>query len=138
MVETLLIYGADVDICNQAGDSAFTMGVQGNHVRVCQLLLEDGGIDVNARDVNGDTVLHFITRCYLALGAMGRTRESESLREREREEMGRQRDLIKVLLDNGADMDMENDSGVSPWKLVCGSWFVEVIRVFLNRRYPGS
>lgn len=66
--------------------------VEGNFIDVIKFLIENG-INVNAKDSRGNTVLH-----YLSSGNTGCTDS--------------QYEIAKVILDNGGDLSIKNDNGM--------------------------
>lgn len=55
-VESLLAFGADVDIKDDSGKTALMMAVEGGYIRTVKILL-DKDIQINARDNDGWTAL---------------------------------------------------------------------------------
>ena len=73
--------------------------IDGSYQKIFKLLFEKG-VDINAKDNNGDTALHYACR-YLS----------------------RKREIIEILINNGADVNIVNNDGVSALMYVCDGMF---------------
>jgi len=92
-VEYLIEKGAAVDKANAWGYQPLHLCVPKGYSRVAQLLVEEGGSSVvNAQNCYGATALHYAA------------------------DTGRE-DIVDLLLSNGANPELTQDLGKTPWKL---------------------
>ncbi len=90
VVEALLGKGADVNTKNNYGNIPLHWAVGIGHKEIVEALLDKDGIDVNAQDNDGWTPLHFAAQ-------------------------NGEKDVVKALLDKGANVDVQNDEGETPF-----------------------
>ena len=111
---------------NSEGRSLIFYAVLENNLEIVSLLLSKG-VDINIKDKNGWTPLHYavsehlvdITKMLIEFGSDVNAKDSygNAIISRAVFTSKGRGDIIQVLLQNGADPLMENDSGVSALSL---------------------
>ena len=113
LVKLLLRSGANGNRKSSDGRTLLHCCVCLGHVRIVELLITEGHARVNATDDKGDTPLHYaIVGCEL--------------------------ELVKVLVQYGADLEITNHKGKTPMeKILRGDWYgfttEQLINTLLNR-----
>ncbi len=116
IAELLLDHGADPNARDWGGQTPLHWAVGNGHVSVIELLLERGA-DPNARDANGNTPLH------IAAIAKYFSDEAELMFEIAPRILGPagfpydRTDVVRLLLEYGADPTIENHGGMTPLEL---------------------
>ncbi len=105
--ETLIDRGAIVDQVNVNNWTALHFAVLNEHHEVVQLFMEKGNANVNAKDKNGDTCLHFAS----GLGY---------------------RRMLYELIEYGADVNEVNDNGESPLHLALTYGRLSIAEMLIN------
>jgi len=103
-VQWLLDNGADPNILNTRGFSAFRKACWEGLLEYAEILLYNGA-NINASDKNGDTILH-LARKY-------------------------NKDIIQWLLDNGADLEARDSSEKTPLHIICQKEYLEYAEMFI-------
>ncbi|MCI5057407.1 MAG: ankyrin repeat domain-containing protein [Flavobacteriales bacterium] len=113
-IEFLLENGAEIDKGNTINTNALIGACIGAHGNAIKLLLEKGA-NVNHQDSNGQTALHYLCRYAKQWGGgiitqtvNGVTTEIENTRFKEHQS------VFKVLLESGADVNLETNYGYTP------------------------
>ncbi|HTK03734.1 MAG TPA: ankyrin repeat domain-containing protein [Alphaproteobacteria bacterium] len=135
----LLKKGADVNSRDKLGRTLLINSVIEHNLQMVTLLLEKGA-DVNAKDKNGFTALHFAAQEYLPDIAKLLINSSSEIDSQNvygntplftAVSWSRGRgDLIKLLLLHGADRNLKNFHGVSPFSLAQSIANYDVKRYF--------
>ena len=108
----LLQEGADVNILDPTGRNALLVSV-GSHQKEYIELLKSNGIDINSQDIDGNTALHYPlinvleNKLYLPYST----------------------EIVKILLEEGADPQVKNKEGKSPMDLAVESEESELINL---------
>ncbi|KAI9432788.1 hypothetical protein H4582DRAFT_2102105 [Lactarius indigo] len=106
VVQYLLDHNADADIRDDEGNTALHFAAQFGQLEVCRTLLERN-VEVNPQDNEGSTPLH--------RASQGWTRE--------------QLDVVQLLLDHGADVQLRNCRGKTPSEVSSGPDRQEIMRL---------
>jgi ankyrin repeat protein len=104
LAEFLLLYGANVQAANEDGLTALHMAALRGHIKLMSVLLAHGG-DITAVTKKGQTVLHIACACSTGPGSGKQPR---------RDGMSVAEDTIRFLLDQGTDVNVKDDYGVTP------------------------
>eukprot|EP00949_MAST-11_sp_MAST-11-sp1_P000334 g334.t1 len=110
-LQLLLEYEPDPDAFTKTGFSALGIAARDGNARIANLLVQRFGADVNAQNAAGRSPLHFACQ-------YGAT------------------DVAKLLLSNGAAVDIEDLDGNTPLILACGSnnhGQISTIKLLLQR-----
>ena len=110
VVKMLVRAGAGVRATNDRGCTCLQVAVRSGHTETVRYLVGLPEVDVNHRDADNGTALH------LALWDM-----SEKCT-----------DVVQVLVDAGADMDIQNNNGCSPLHDACASGALDVVKVLVR------
>jgi ankyrin repeat protein len=103
-VELLLQQGADVNIPDPAGRNALLVSVGSNRKEYIRLLVSKG-IDINSRDNDGNTALHYPLMNVL----------------KNKMYLPYSKEIVKTLVEEGADPQIRNKQGKSPMDLAVES-----------------
>lgn len=135
LVSKLLAAGSDVNARNAEGWTALMMAASYNPDGRCARLLLEAGADANFRDANGWTA--FMQAVY-----QGNAEVVELLAPQSRAELDRallvaslagKREVVRVLLDQGADRHAVTDDGDTPLHLAIRRGHAEVAILLLQR-----
>lgn len=104
-------------------------------------LLIDNGADVNVKDEQGNTPLHYaaqegqteISRILISKGADVNAKGFEDATPLHAAAIGGNKDVVVSLLDAGADVDAENYMERTPLHLAAKSGHIDVVKVLLSR-----
>ena len=107
IVFSLLACGAEADRQNNAGRTSLMWGSGVEHTQASRLLLEVGGANVNAQDINACTALH-------AAAATGNGR------------------MVRLLLDSGADVTAKDVDGWTPLDAATVNGHEEVMAMLMS------
>jgi len=129
VVQFLLDHGADVNSREHALNTPLNLAAHSGHADVVQVLLEHNA-DVNSNDEDGLTPLHDVVNSYdpkggypqvvrllLAYGANTNahaTNQGTPLHLVADGQHGLDLDVARLLLEHGADVDLENGEGMTP------------------------
>ena len=115
-IELLLQQRADVNIPDPTGRNALLVSV-GSHQKEYIALLVSNGIDINSQDNDGNTALHYPlfnvleNKLYLPLS----------------------KEIVKILMEEGADPHIRNKGGKSPTDLAVESGENELINLLKSK-----
>jgi len=135
VVELLLSRGADPNARDAAGQTPLHWAVGEGHVDIVELLLERGA-DPNAKDYAGNTPLH------IAAMAKYFSDVAEVMFEVAPKILSPvpydRTDVVRLLLEYGADPALENEYGLTPLKLAIKEDNEEVAEIIASRLPPES
>jgi ankyrin repeat protein len=120
-IEHLLQQGADVNIPDPTGRNALLVSVGSNQKEYISLLVSKG-IDINSQDDNGNTALHYPLSNVL----------------RDKMYLPYSTEIVKILLEEGADPHIRNNEGKSPMDLAVESGENELINLLKSSRFNTS
>ncbi len=92
-IQDLIAVGCPIDAKTKFGHTAFQYAVGKKHFKLAEYLLSNGA-EVNARNINGGTILHLA-----AAFGMGNPK------------------TVEFLLSNGADIHVRDNKGETAWDL---------------------
>lgn len=92
---------------DKARHTPFCVAVIKGFITIAELMLQDEMSDINFRDYEGDTPLHWAVLLDNA-------------------------PMVQFLLDNGADISQSNNSGNNAVMIACINQRVEILRLLLN------
>ncbi|CAH8484520.1 unnamed protein product [Heterobilharzia americana] len=118
VVRLLLFWGATVDIMDYAGRSLLSIGAQIKNSQIVQELLARG-LDEAHKDHSGCTPLHLAVERY--------TVENELNEQEQYEE-----EVIRLLLDAGANIEEIDNSGRTPLLVACETNNMIAVKTLLN------
>lgn len=149
IAKKLLELGLDANITTDANTTPLHyLGWQGT-VETAELLLEHGA-DINARNDNGGTPLTFaarsnfeLTRFYLSRGADVNPHiqnniddsqsQTHSMTPLHRAVQGDSLNIVTLLVEHGADLNIPDDHGVTPLHYAVGNCNVEISRYLISQ-----
>jgi ankyrin repeat protein len=111
-IDLLIQHGADLSITDPAGRNALLVSVSSHQKEYIELLVSKG-IDINSRDNDGNTALHYPlinvlkNKLYLPYS----------------------KEIVKILMEEGADPQIRNKQGKSPMDLAVESGENELINL---------
>ncbi len=134
IVEVLLTAGANVNATSEIGDTSLTMAVASGDTEIVDLLIERGA-DLTVRDKYGSTVLHKAAResdgemmkRLLATGVDPNLKDSEDntpliIAPGNLDVVtGKSIDIVRLLIEKGADVNAKNKYGGTPLHAAIGS-----------------
>ena len=99
------LVGAGAGVCDtvNGGDTCLTVAAEYGHTKTVRYLVGLPEVDVNHRDGDNDTVLHYMSG------------EGDA-------------DAVQLLIDAGADIEMKNCDGCSPLHYACESGALDVVK----------
>ncbi|KAF9641148.1 ankyrin domain protein [Lasiodiplodia theobromae] len=111
-IRALLAAGARPELHDKEGFTALHWAASRGSVELCRLLLDGQGhvVDVNARDNDGDTPLHWLFLPYNS-----------------------SYEVAEYLLDHGADVRAENNQSQQPLFKACGTNNTSIARLLITR-----
>lgn len=109
LVRAMVTAGADISRLTRFGGNGLTPAAEKGHVSVVKYLLENTAIDVNLTNSVGWTAL--IEAIILGDGGKG------------------QQDIVRLLLEHGADPTMTDEWGKSPLELARREGFAEIAQI---------
>ena len=133
IVKLLLDHKADPNAAGRDGGTALMLAAENNQPEIVKLLL-DRGADPNRQDNNGWTAL-------LKAAYQGNAKCIEMLASHTKLELDRallvatlmeRKDAVKVLLDNGAEVDFRASDGRTPLILAAGKGNKEIVELLLQ------
>jgi len=133
IVKLLLDHKADPNAAGRDGGTALMLAAENNQPEIVKLLL-DRGADPNRQDNNGWTAL-------LKAAYQGNAKCIEILASHTKLELDRallvatlmeRKDAVKVLLDNGAEVDFRASDGRTPLILAAGKGNKEIVELLLQ------
>jgi len=133
VVNKLLEQKVNVDAHDKQGVTALMLAAENNHVEIVQLLLKKNA-DPNVEDQTGWTAL-------MKAVYQGSTGCTEALAARSRQEVNRallvaaltgHREIAKILIDNGAEVDSRADDGRTPLMLAAGKGDTDFVSFLLK------
>jgi cytohesin len=135
IAELLLNYGADPNARDLAGQTPLHWAVAMGHVDIVELLLERGA-DPNAQDASGNTPLH--------IAAMTKyfSDEAEAMFKIAPKVLGPagfpydRTDVVRLLLEYGADPTVENYAGMTPLELAIKMGNDEAAEIIASKLPP--
>jgi uncharacterized protein len=133
IVKLLLDHKADPNVAGRDAGTALMLAAENNQPEIVKLLL-DRGADPNRQDHNGWTAL-------LKAAYQGNAKCIEILASHTKQELDRallvatlmeRKDAVKVLLDNGAEVDFRASDGRTPLILAAGKGNKEIVELLLQ------
>lgn len=133
IVKLLLDHKADPNVAGRDAGTALMLAAENNQPEIVKLLL-DRGADPNRQDHNGWTAL-------LKAAYQGNAKCIEILASHTKLELDRallvatlmeRKDAVKVLLDNGAEVDFRASDGRTPLILAAGKGNKEIVELLLQ------
>ncbi|HYZ74395.1 MAG TPA: ankyrin repeat domain-containing protein, partial [Chthoniobacterales bacterium] len=133
IVKLLLDHKADPNVAGRDAGTALMLAAENNQPEIVKLLL-DRGADPNRQDHNGWTAL-------LKAAYQGNAKCIEILASHTKLELDRallvatlmeRKDAVKVLLDNGAEVDFRASDGRTPLILAAGKGNKEIVELLLR------
>jgi ankyrin repeat protein len=133
IVKLLLDHKADPNVAGRDAGTALMLAAENNQPEIVKLLL-DRGADPNRQDHNGWTAL-------LKAAYQGNAKCIEILASHTKLELDRallvatlmeRKDAVKVLLDNGAEVDFRASDGRTPLILAAGKGNKEIVELLLK------
>jgi len=133
IVKLLLDHKADANAAGRDGGTALMLAAENNQPEIVKLLL-DRGADPNRQDNNGWTAL-------LKAAYQGNAKCIEIIASHTKLELDRallvatlmeRKDAVKVLLDNGAEVDFRASDGRTPLILAAGKGNKEIVELLLQ------
>jgi uncharacterized protein len=133
IVKLLLDHKADPNVAGKDGGTALMLAAENNQPEIVKQLL-DRGADPNRQDNNGWTAL-------LKAAYQGNAKCIEILASHTKLELDRallvatlmeRKDAVKVLLDNGAEVDFRASDGRTPLILAAGKGNKEIVELLLK------
>jgi serine/threonine-protein phosphatase 6 regulatory ankyrin repeat subunit B len=122
----LLDHGAKVNLQDANGVSALMEACSGGHPEVVKLLLEHGA-KVNALDSKGNSALIYASSMENPFFAKN-DEEAALLRGIVEKYV----EIVRVLLDNGAEADAKNNEGMSAQLAACSNGDIDILRLLLS------
>ena len=109
-LKELMKKGGSLDVVDNSELSCLHHACRGHNVDVTQYLLEEGmDVDVNERSNIGYSCLHYA--CFRPIVSL---------------------DILEMLLNAGADVNAQNNSGTTPFMLICMYGGSEAIKMILD------
>ncbi|CAH8447699.1 unnamed protein product [Schistosoma turkestanicum] len=124
VVRLLLFWGAAVDIMDHAGRSLLSIAAQIRNAQIVQELLARG-LDEAHKDHSGCTPLHLAVENLI---------DNELCRENLNNQNDFCEDVIRLLLDAGANLEETDNAGRTPLLMACQANNMKAVQVLLN--YP--
>ncbi len=135
-VEVLLKHKVDVNLPDPSGFAPMTIAMLNSNWDIAKRLIE-AGADVNEWDIFGQAPLH------VAIGNMNSRGNSNPL-DRDHPDQATGRDIVKMLLDRGADPNQQTyyraaglrgfggtGRGTTPFLVACASGDMEIVKLLL-------
>lgn len=135
-VEVLLKHKVDINLPDPSGFAPMTIAMLNSNWDIAKRLIE-AGADVNEWDIFGQAPLH------VAIGNMNSRGNSNPL-DRDHPEQTTGRDIVKMLLDRGADPNQQTyyraaglrgfggtGRGTTPFLVACASGDMEIVKLLL-------
>lgn len=117
VIELLLKYGANINITERNNWNALFWAIERNNLIIAQLLIKQG-IDLNLQGLNNDTCLHRIIQCKFPFyNDPHNTQKTRVLK------------IINLLLQFGADINIENNQNKTFLDLVKQSQYKDILKV---------
>ncbi|KAI9790609.1 MAG: hypothetical protein M1816_004941 [Peltula sp. TS41687] len=123
IIRALMEHGADPNICDGLGGVALSVAIERGRTQVVRTLLELTTTNLSWADDGGCGLMHYASRTKTVSTPLHATISSEDLLAAEMAEM------VKLLLDLGADPAIANESGMTPLALASEHRNREVINV---------
>ena len=115
----LLAAGAKVNAHGPNGMTALMFAVLVGSPEMVSLLLRNGA-DIDARDHGGNTAL------ICASGPFSMTRETDDGASRTMRSLSGNPEIVRLLISAGADVNMKNDAGYTPWSLASSAGYDDI------------
>ena len=139
-VEYLLKKGANINIKNEAENTAVILALEKGYFDIVRLLL-DSGADVNIRNNKGYSplllsiekgykdIVPLILDKHPTFGAQDKSGNSELMLALKNDQL----DIVHQLLDSGADVNITNDEGYSPLLLSIEKGYKDIVPLILDK-----
>ncbi len=120
----LLFDGADINYMNNLGVTPLTYVINTRKTEMVKFLLENNA-DVNKKVKDGNTALHIA--CNYSPGYDPEKVVSEG-------KIVDDIEIVQLLLDHGADMNIKNDNGMTPYLLASKNCKINKIKFFVEKK----
>lgn len=121
-VQSLIANGVNINRHHNGGRTALMYACRNGHIPIAVTLI-DAGADIRARDEKGGTALHHAALCH-------RSR----LMRRDDKEVYDNREIIRLLLEEGIDINTPNDEGRTALFEACRSGSLTLVKYLLKQK----
>ncbi len=137
----LLNHGADPNLVNKDGDSSLSFASSWNNKKIVQLLLNFSNINVNIKNLEGDTPLHIsvyhdhldIVKLLLTKGANPNLANNNGVTPLHNAAFNSNLEIVKLLVDYGANINAENKDGIVALRDAVKNGHTKIVRFLLEK-----